>query len=343
MADNYNENYLIRGINENMSFIKNTPIEAADKCAGSIHSTLEYAVKLFWLKKYDKKPIWEKDYIESFDLHKAISDERFSQHFSKMTLSYMHTIRQTCNGVLHDNDPLTLDEAKDMLVMLEKCVKAIENAIFMEILVSPIKELGVMGTVASDERGNLISVTEESPTQPKGDEPFTYKSLDGFKSYLKRCGYTEYTPSGLPSTVYDYIGRIQKVLEWESMTLSELNQNINKLCHEYDIGGTKQELGNKSHRAVINALKRYREYLYSTSNLSDSNTDIDKHETKPIVDGGGVLCPIEVGIEVKHKVFGSGTVIWMDSSKKYLRIKFNVGEKQFIFPDSFLLGFLEIK
>ena len=283
MADNYNEDDLIRGINENMSFVKNTPIEAADKCAGSIRSTLEYAVKLFWLKKYDKKPVWVKGYIESFDLHKAISDERFSQHFSKMTLSYMHTIRQTCNGVLHDNDPLTLDEAKDLLVMLEKCVKAIENAIPMEILVSPIKELSVMGTVATNEEENLIGITEESPTQPKDNILFTAKTeklLDDFKSYLIRCGYAEYTPSGLPSTAYDYVGRIKKILEWESMTLSELNQNIDKLCHEYDIGGIKQELGDNSHRAVINALKRYREYLsaptYSTPNLSAHSPETTK-------------------------------------------------------------------
>lgn len=265
MAENYNEDDLIRGINENMSFVKNIPIEAADKCAGSIRSALEYAVKLFWLKKYDKKPVWVKGYIESFDLYKAISDERFSQNFSKMTLSYMHTIRQTCNGVLHDNDPLTLDEAKDLLAMLEKCVKAIETAIPMEILVSPIKELGVIETVTTDTGENLIETTEGNPTQPKDvDARSTIeieKSLDDFKNYLIRCGYTEYTPSGYPSTVYDYVSRIKKVLEWESMPLSELNQNIDRICHEYDIGGTKQDLGEISHRSVINALKRYREYL----------------------------------------------------------------------------------
>ena len=134
MADKYSETDLIQGININYDFVKNIAVEQADKCVGSIRSILEYAVKLFWLKKYDKKPVWVKGYTEVFDLHKAITDERFSRHFSKLILADMHAIRQTCNGVLHDNDALTLDDAKDLLARLEKCVKAVEVAIPMKII-----------------------------------------------------------------------------------------------------------------------------------------------------------------------------------------------------------------
>ena len=128
----------------------------------------------------------------------------------------MRIIRQTGNGVLHHNDPLTLDETKDLLTMLEKCVKAIETAIPMEII-TPSKitanvDAGQKVVTDDMERNNSPSTTEQE------------KALNGFKSYLKRCGYAEYTPSGLPSTVHDYVGRMQKVLEWESMSLAELNQ-----------------------------------------------------------------------------------------------------------------------
>lgn len=61
MADKYSETDLIQGININYDFVKNIAVEQADKCVGSIRSILEYAVKLFWLKKYDKKPVWVKD------------------------------------------------------------------------------------------------------------------------------------------------------------------------------------------------------------------------------------------------------------------------------------------
>lgn len=55
------------------------------------------------------------------------------------------------------------------------------------------------------------------------------------------------------------------------------------------------------------------------------------------------LSCINVGTEVTHKIFGSGAVSWMDKAKKYIRIKFAVGEKQFVFPDAFIDGYLALK
>lgn len=54
------------------------------------------------------------------------------------------------------------------------------------------------------------------------------------------------------------------------------------------------------------------------------------------------LAKVKVGITVMHKKFGEGTITRMDDAKKYMRIKFAVGEKQFIFPDAFVMGFLDI-
>ena len=59
---------------------------------------------------------------------------------------------------------------------------------------------------------------------------------------------------------------------------------------------------------------------------------------EPEIDLSGVA----VGTTVTHKVFGEGTVIWMDKAKKYLRVAFGKNEKQFIFPDAFKQGFLKI-
>lgn len=80
-----------------------------------------------------------------------------------------------------------------------------------------------------------------------------------FKSYLISQGYSETTPSGHPSTVYDYMKRIDRVCEWEQLEWSELKSCINQIVPQYDLGGTKEHLGNKSHRAVINALLRFQE------------------------------------------------------------------------------------
>lgn len=59
---------------------------------------------------------------------------------------------------------------------------------------------------------------------------------------------------------------------------------------------------------------------------------------EPALDLSGVV----VGATVTHKMFGAGKVTWMDQAKKYIRVSFKQGEKQFVFPDAFKMGFLKI-
>ena len=68
-----------------------------------------------------------------------------------------------------------------------------------------------------------------------------------------------------------------------------------------------------------------------------------KSSTEPIPETNWdeILAQVGVEIMVKYKTFGNGTVVWMDSLKKHNRVKFTAGEKQFIFPDAFIGGFLE--
>lgn len=55
-----------------------------------------------------------------------------------------------------------------------------------------------------------------------------------------------------------------------------------------------------------------------------------------------VLGKVSVGAVVTHKKFGTGVVSWMDKYRKYVRVKFADGEKQFPFPAAFINGFLEL-
>lgn len=45
---------------------------------------------------------------------------------------------------------------------------------------------------------------------------------------------------------------------------------------------------------------------------------------------------------VFHKKFGKGTVVKINNNERYIYIKFALGEKKFIFPDAFMMGFLEV-
>lgn len=85
--------------------------------------------------------------------------------------------------------------------------------------------------------------------------------LENFKKYLIQQGYSEYTPSGNPSTVYDYVKRVQRICERENISLSKLTDNISFYVSKYDSFGDEADFGKKSHSAYINALKRYEEYI----------------------------------------------------------------------------------
>ena len=52
---------------------------------------------------------------------------------------------------------------------------------------------------------------------------------------------------------------------------------------------------------------------------------------------------IAIDSTVIHKKFGKGTVVKINKNEKFIHIKSTLGEKKFIFPDAFVLGFLIIR
>lgn len=82
-----------------------------------------------------------------------------------------------------------------------------------------------------------------------------------FEQYLIDRGYKTHTPSGNPSTVYEYIKRIDFVCETEHTNWFGLSQMISKVLPQYEIGGTKEYLGAKSHNAVRCALRCFNDFL----------------------------------------------------------------------------------
>ncbi len=97
-----------------------------------------------------------------------------------------------------------------------------------------------------------------------------------FRNYLIENGYKVYTPSGQPSVVFQYAREVEIILENERMSIEEFNSRVNEICFLYDIGGAKQKLGEKGHRRVINALKRYREFIYPSWRTSEKAIGTNK-------------------------------------------------------------------
>ena len=65
--------------------------------------------------------------------------------------------------------------------------------------------------------------------------------------------------------------------------------------------------------------------------------------TQAKVDIKAQLDALTVDSIVHHKKFGKGTVVKIDKNAKFIHIKFALGEKKFVYPDAFLMGFLVIE
>ena len=68
--------------------------------------------------------------------------------------------------------------------------------------------------------------------------------------------------------------------------------------------------------------------------MPDTSSRFSNLETK--------LETIGLNCTVFHKKFGKGTVVKINKNEKFIHVKFTLGEKKFVFPDAFLMGFLEV-
>lgn len=84
--------------------------------------------------------------------------------------------------------------------------------------------------------------------------------LENFKQYLIEKGYSEFTPSGHPSTVYDYKKRILKICERESISIETLLDRIDFFVERYGPLGKEDEFGRKSYNAYISALRKFKDF-----------------------------------------------------------------------------------
>jgi hypothetical protein len=92
--------------------------------------------------------------------------------------------------------------------------------------------------------------------------------LNEFERYLIEQGYSQFSPSGLPSTTYDYSkSRIPKICKRERISVEQLAGNVRHYVEKYDDGGSESKFGKKSHSAFINALKRFEEFIKNRRNL----------------------------------------------------------------------------
>ena len=75
-----------------------------------------------------------------------------------------------------------------------------------------------------------------------------------FEQYLQSKNYR-------PTTSIDYPARLERLCRKEKISYEYLAQNLNEIMPQYEKTGKKSSYGKRSHSSVINALRRFAEFL----------------------------------------------------------------------------------
>lgn len=130
--------------------------------------------------------------------------------------------------------------------------------------------------------------------------------------------------------------------------MTEVDTSVYSRAAEPEVTGYERKP-----RTEVEELKRVRQYASPTVAQPQEKTAVPSEQplvakaTEQSRDAEDALLEklktLSVDSIVLHKKFGRGTVVKLDKHAKFIHIKFTLGEKKFIFPDAFLMGFLEVR
>ena len=75
-----------------------------------------------------------------------------------------------------------------------------------------------------------------------------------FEQYLLAKNYS-------PLTSFDYPSRLDRLCRKEKISYEHLAQHLAEIMPQYERTGNKSSYGKRSHSSVINALRRFAEFL----------------------------------------------------------------------------------
>ncbi len=118
---------------------------------------------------------------------------------------------------------------------------------------------------AEKEAEQAAASTHHSGTRRTG-RTYTRVQLTGdyekdFESFMLRNGYSEKTENDTKSTIYSYVNAVKSVMNDEGLTWEDLYRGISVVASDYDVGGAKADIGSRGNRTVINALRRFEDFV----------------------------------------------------------------------------------
>jgi len=156
--------------------------------------------------------------------------------------------------------------------------------------------------------------------------------------------FKRYEDSSLSYTGINMHGKDEEVGGWDtSIKKEEYNQlfiNQQDSMNVNIVVDTEEEANVKNAQEEHERISRV---IYDNSNRKTyvkPKEEIADEKKQEILNK---LDELDIDSFVTHKKFGVGVITWIDSKRTHIKIRFESGEKQFIYPDAFIQGHLEIK
>lgn len=155
---------------------------------------------------------------------------------------------------------------------------------------------------------------------------------------FKRYEDASLTYTGINRHAADEVGGWDTTIRKAQYEKLFYNQQSSMLSEDYD--SYSKDEASISGSSIIIEPKQTEPMKTEPSSAPSSETVPQQGQTE--TDVRILLDRLQTGSTVIHKKFGKGEVVKFNNNEKYLYVRFIVGEKKFIFPDAFLMGFLEI-
>lgn len=155
---------------------------------------------------------------------------------------------------------------------------------------------------------------------------------------FKRYEDASLTYTGINRHAADEVGGWDTTIRKAQYEKLFYNQQSSMLSENYD--SYSKDEASISGSSIIIGPKQTEPMKTEPSSAPSSETVPQQEQTE--TDVRILLDRLQTGSTVTHKKFGKGEVVKFNSNEKYLYVRFIIGEKKFIFPDAFLMGFLEI-
>lgn len=155
---------------------------------------------------------------------------------------------------------------------------------------------------------------------------------------FKRYEDASLTYTGINRHAADEVGGWDTTIRKAQYEKLFYNQQSSMLSEDYD--SYSKDEASISGSSIIIEPEQTEPMKTEPSSAPSSETVPQQGQTE--TDVRILLDRLQTGSTVTHKKFGKGEVVKFNSNEKYLYVRFIIGEKKFIFPDAFLMGFLEI-